>query len=232
MSKKDKKAISRDDEKTKNKKAFDAVNEVFRNHPKDYIARLEEIGFEYHEEEDYEEIEERNAEPVNRNQRELVLYFENKLKLSKKIFEIYLHEKDAENPNYPLLRKYFKEANQNLKALIIYGLDHYPGRIDLLSDLAFFHEFENILSTLITYYTSACMKQGNLETFTELVQDFYYCTDPDDYEALLALRELFLPETDKRKIIDFLIAEEDRIVKEASQSIEFHKKDVQRTTLH
>ena len=76
------------------------------------------------------------------------------------------------------------------------------------------------------------MKQGNLETFTELVQDFYYCTDPDDYEALRALRELFLPETDKRKIIDFLIAEEDRIVKEASQSIEFHKKDVQRTTLH
>jgi hypothetical protein len=230
MRKRDKKTFSRENEK--NKKAFDAVNKIFRNHPKDYFAQLEEIGFEYHEEEDYEEIEERNAEPANRNQRELVLYFENKLHLSKKLFEIYLHEKDAENPNYPLFRRYFKQANQNLKALIIYGLDHYPGRIDLLSDLAFFHEFENILSTLITYYTSACMKQGNLETFTELVQDFYYCTDPDDYEALHALRELFLPETDKRRIIDFLIAEEERIAKEASRSIEILEKDVLRTTLH
>jgi hypothetical protein len=230
MSKRDKKAFSRNDEK--NKKAFDAVNKIFRNHPKDYIARLEEIGFEYHEEEDYEEIEERNVEPANRNQRELVLYFENKLQLSKKLFEIYLHEKDAVNPNYPLFRKYFKEANQNLKALIIYGLDHYPDRIDLLLDLAFFHEFENIFSTLITYYTSACMKQENLESFTELVQDFYDCTESDDYEALPALRELFLPETDKRRIIDFLIAEEEQIAKKAPRSIEILKKDVQRTTLH
>jgi len=230
MSKRDKKAFSRDDEK--NKKAFAAVNNIFRNHPKDYIARLEEIGFEHHAEEDYEEIEERNAEPANRNQRELVLYFENKLPLSKKLFEIYLLEKDAANPNYPLLRRYFKQANQNLKALIIYGLGHYPGRIDLLSDLAFFHEFENILSTLITYYTSACIKEENLETFTALVQDFYDCTDPDDYEALRALRELFLPETDKRKVIDFLIAEEDRMAKEALQSIEILEKDALRTTLH
>jgi hypothetical protein len=230
MSKKDKKAFSRDD--GKNKKTFDAVKKIFRNHPKDYIARLEEIGFVYHEEEDYEAIEERNAEPANRNQRELVLYFENKLQLSKKLFETYLQEKDAEHPNYPLFRRYFKQANQNLKALIIYGLDHYPGRIDLLSDLAFFHEFENILSTLITHYTSACMQQENLETFTELVRDFYDCTDPDDYDALHALRELFLPGTDKRKVIDFLIAEEDRIVKEALQSIEIHEKDALRSTLH
>jgi hypothetical protein len=230
MSKRDKKNFSRDDKKTK--KVFAAVDKIFREHPKDYIARLEEIGFEYHEEEDREETEERNAEPANRNQRELVLYFENKAKLSKKLFEIYLQEKDAENPNYPLFRRYFKAANQNLKALILYGLDHYPGRIDLLSDLAFFHEFENILSTLITYYTSACMKQENPETFTELVQDFYYCTEPDGYEALHALRELFPPETDKRRIIDFLIAEEERAAKEASRSIEILKKNVQRDTLH
>jgi hypothetical protein len=230
MSKRNKKAFSLCDEK--NKKAFDAVNKIFRNHPKDYIARLEEIGFEYHEEEDYEEIEERNAEPANRNQRELVLYFENKLQLSQRLFETYLHEKDAEQPNYPLFRRYFKAANQNLKALIIYGLDHYPGRIDLLSDLTFFHEFDNILSTLITYYTSACMKQKNLEIFTELVQDFYDYTHPDGYDALHALRELFPPETDKGRIIDFLIAEEDRIAKEASLPIEIFKKDVLRTTLH
>ena len=51
--------------------------------------------------------------------------------------------------------------------------------------------------------------------------DFYYCTKPDGYEAFYALRELFEPETDKRKIIDFLIADEKEAEKENSQPIEF-----------
>ncbi|MEI6126430.1 MAG: hypothetical protein WCQ99_07750, partial [Pseudomonadota bacterium] len=145
MGKKGKKVYSSEDDKIKNNKVIHSVNNIFFNHPKDYIAKLGEIGFQYYEEEDHEEIEESNVEPLNQNQRKLVLYFENKIKPSQKLLEIYLNEKDAENPNYPLLRRYFKEANQNLKALIIYGLDYFPGRIDLLSDLAFFHEFENIL---------------------------------------------------------------------------------------
>ncbi|MEJ2024216.1 MAG: hypothetical protein P8Y00_04240, partial [Deltaproteobacteria bacterium] len=95
--------------------------------------------------------EERNAKPENQRQRDLVAFFENKTGLSKKIFEIYSKEKASEKPNYPLIRRYFREANKNLKNLLLYGLDNYPGRIDLLSDLAFFHEFENILSILITY---------------------------------------------------------------------------------
>ena len=90
-----------------------------------------------------------------------------------------------------------------------YGLDNYPGRIDLLSDLSFFHEFENILSILISYCTRACVDQENLDTFSELARDFYYATNPDGYEAYYALRELFAPESDKRKIIDFLMAEEE-----------------------
>jgi len=51
--------------------------------------------------------------------------------------------------------------------------------------------------------------QQNLETFAELAQDFYYTTVPDGYEALYALRDLFEPGTDKREIIDILIAEEE-----------------------
>lgn len=215
MAKKDKDSVLDDYEKLKNEMIFEKVNEIFRNNPKDYIVRLEEIGFEYHEEEDYEELEEENAGPENQNQRDLVAYFENKKKLSEEIFKIFLHEKDAEHPNYPLFRRYFKEANQNLKALLLYGLDHYPRRIDLLSDLTFFHEFENILSILITYYTRACVEQGNTETFSELAKDFYYSTNPDGYEALHALRELFEPETDKRKIIDFLITEEEEAERKA-----------------
>jgi hypothetical protein len=89
----------------------------------------------------------------------------------------------------------------------VYGLDRYPGRIDLLSDLAFFHEFENILRLIITYYTRACVTQSNLETFTMLAWDFYYSTNPDGYEALYALKELLDPDTEKGEIIDSLIVE-------------------------
>jgi len=220
MGKKEKDSVLDEYEKLKNEIIRDKVNEIFRKHPKAYIAKMEELGFEYFEDDDdSEEIEERNAKPENQRQRDLVAYFENKKKLSKNIFESYSEEKAAENPNYPLIRKYYKEANQNLKSLLLYGLENYPGRIDLLFDLSFFHEFENILSTLISYYTRACVDQQNLETFSELAKDFYYFTSPDGYEALYALRELFEPETDKRKIIDFLIAEEEEI--QSSQPIEF-----------
>lgn len=222
MDKKDKDPVFNDYEKLTNEIIRDKVNEIFRNHLKDYIAKMEELGFEYFEEDDdYEEIEERNARPENQRQRVLVAYFENKKKLSKEIFESYSEEKAAENPNYPLIRKYFKEANKNLKTLLLYGLDNYPGRIDLLSDLSFFHEFENILSILITYYTQACVDEENLDTFSELANDFYYSTNPDGYEAYYALRELFEPKTDKRKIIDFLIAEEEDAANKVSQPIEF-----------
>ena len=221
MTKKDKDSVTDDYEKLKNEIIRDRVNEIFRNYPQDYIAKLEEIGFKYFEDdEDSEELEERNAKPENKRQKNLAAYFENKCKLTKEIFEIYSEEKASEKPNYPLLRKYFKKANKSLKRLILYGLDNHPGRIDLLSDLSFFHEFENILSILIRYYTKACVDQENLDTFTELANDFYYCTKPDGYEAYHALRELFEPETDKRKIIDFLIANEEEAEKENSQPID------------
>jgi len=223
MGKKDKNSALDDYEKIKNEIIRDKVNDIFRNHPKDYIAKMEELGFKYYEDdnEDEEEIEERNAKPENQLQRDLVAYFENKTKLTKKIFESYSKEKAAENPNYPLIRKYYKEANQNLKSLLLYGLDNFPGRIDLLFDLSFFHGFENILSVLITYYTQACVDQDNLDTFSELARDFYYSTNPDGYDAYFALRDLFEPETDKRKVIDFLIAEEEDAANEVSKQIEF-----------
>lgn len=87
--------------------------------------------------------------------------------------------------------------------------------------MAFFHEFENVLSLLITYYTKACIDQANLDTFSKLAKDFYYSTQLDGYEAYYALRELFDPETDKRKIIEILIAEEEEAVRKADQIIDF-----------
>lgn len=207
MSKKKKDPAIKDYEELRDEIVIDKVNEIFRTQPDNYIAALEEIGFEYHEEDDYDEIEERNAGPENQNQKDLVAFFKGEKKLSDRILHQYLEERDSDSPNLPLIRPFFKEPNQNLKSLIVYGLDRYPGRIDLLSDLAFFHEFENILRLLITYYTRACVTQSNLETFAELARDFYYSTNPDGYEALYALKELFDHDTEKRKIIDSLIAE-------------------------
>ena len=139
----------------------------------------------------------------------MVNYFEGNQEFSETILEAFFAEKDAEEQNLPLIRKYFKQANQYLKSLILYGLDHYPARIDLLSDLTYFHEFENILSILIHHFTRACIDEMNIETFAELAQDFYFATKPDGYEALYALRELFEPNTNKRNIIDFLILEQE-----------------------
>ncbi len=209
MSKKKKDPVLEEYQKLKNKLIMDKVDEIFRTQPNNYISALEEIGFTYYEDDDYEEMEEAEAKPENQNQKDLVAYFNGEKEFSERVLKIFLEEKDAETPNLPLIRKYFKRANQNLKSLILYGLDHYPGRLDLLSDLAFFHEFENILSIIITYYTQACVDQDNLETFSELARDFYDTTIPDGYEALYALRDLFEPGTDKRKAIDCLIAEEE-----------------------
>jgi hypothetical protein len=216
MGKKKKDPVIEDYEKLKNEIIVEKVDEVFRTQPDNYISALEEIGFKYYEDDDDydEEIEEANAKPENQNQKDLVAYFQGEKELSDRLLQIFLEERDAENPNLPLIRKYFKKANQNLKSLILYGLDHHPGKIDLLSDLGYFHEFKNILSILITYYTQACVDQENLETFSELAQDFYYTTIPDGYEALYALRDLFEPGTDKRKVIDFLITEEEKAEKD------------------
>ena len=209
MSKWGKNSILDNYEKLKNEIIRDKVDEIFRTYPEDYVARLEEFGFTYVEDDgiDAEAIEERKARPENQRQRDLVAFFENKRELSDKIFAVFSAEKASDTPNYPLIRKYFKKANQNLKALLLYGLDHYPGRIDLLSDLAFFNEFENVLSPLITHYIRACIQQENLDTFSKLAEDFYYATHPDGYDAYYALRELFEAGSDKRKIIDFLMSE-------------------------
>jgi hypothetical protein len=217
MGKKGKDKIIDDYQKLRNEMIIDRVNEIFRSQPENYIAALKELGFEYYEDEDEEEIEEKKAKPENRNQIDLVAYFEGKRDLSEAILTAFLAEREAEEPNLPLIRKYFKQANQNLKALILYGLDKHSTSIDLLSDLAFFHEFENSLRLLITHYTRACTEEMDLQAFSELAQDFYFATNPDGYEALDALRDLFESHKEKRKVIDFLISE----AKISKKAIEF-----------
>jgi hypothetical protein len=194
--------------KLKNEIIRDKVDDIFRIQPQQWREALEEIGFKYCEEGDEEKAEERRARPLNKAQRDLAAYLDGQRKISEGVLTTLITERYKKRPNLPLIRKYFKSANQRLKALIIWGLDRYPASLELLSDLTYYHEFENVLRPLIQYYTAACTNQANLKMFSELAQDFYYATDPDGYDALFALRELFEPGMEKRKIIDFLIAQE------------------------
>ena len=193
--------------KVKNEIIVDKVNKIFQKNPDNYIQKMEEIGFEYHEEEDYEKVEEDNAAPQNDRQKYLVAYFDGEHELSEKTLRMFLEERDSEHTNYPLIRKYFKATNQRLKDLLLFGLDQDPINIDLLNDLSFFHEFHNILEELINRFLSACRQEKNLFNFSEIVQDFYYATEPDSYNALAKLKELFPSDTEKGENIEFVAAE-------------------------
>lgn len=193
----------------------DDVTRIFKNHPKEYISKLEEIGFVYHDEEnDGEEQEEAVAKPENKNQEYLVSFFNSNIPLSEETVEIFLEERRNPTPNYPLFRKYFKQANKHLLSLILYALHHDPVLDEILSDLAYFHEFQNILSIVIEHYSIACDEEGNLDTFAEIAMDFYYATLGDGYDALYALKERYPVDSEKRKVIDFLNDVEDAGVDE------------------
>lgn len=196
-----------DYQKLKNEMVVDAVNEVFRKHPDKYIQRLEEIGFKYHEEEDNEQIEEDNSATENKRQEFLVAYFNGEIGLSQGVLMAYLEERESEDPNFPLIRKYFKKASIHLKSLLLFGLDQSPTSMDLLTDLAYFHEFSNILGELVTRFSSACQKESGIMNFSEMVQEFYYSTEPDGFDALSRLKELFPPDSEKGRNVEFFSME-------------------------
>ena len=207
MGKKKEDSFLNDYQKIKNEMVFEQIDNILKSQPGNFREALEEIGFEYYEEEDFEEKEENNAIPQNSNQEYLVLYFDGKKELSEKTLQIFDAERNAQRSNYPLIRKYFKKANKNLKALLLYGLDQQPTNVQLLCDLAYYHEFENFLKELISRFTIACNKENNLLNFSEIAQEFYYATIPDGYDALYSLKELFPPHTEKGENIRLLIAE-------------------------
>lgn len=218
MKKKDKKDIIDEMIKLKNEMVIEKVNEVFKKNPENYREGLAEIGFQWFDDDYPDEIEEENsAVPENRNQELLVAYFNGDLDLSDHILEIFFTEKYRDDPNYALIRRYFRQGNKKLKALIYRGLEMNPTDIGFLSDLSFFHEFHPMLGEVIRCYTEACKLQGNPETFSELARNFYYNTSPDGYEVYHALKEIYGSGTEKGMIIDQLIQDE----KDADEPIRF-----------
>ncbi|MEA2083826.1 MAG: hypothetical protein U9O82_06200 [Thermodesulfobacteriota bacterium] len=206
MSKKDK--YAEEYKKLKREVVIDKVNKVFKKDPVNYRKGLEDLGFTWFDDEyDPEKEEEITAVPQNDRQESLVAYFEGRVELSESLPETLQAERLSDSPNYPLIRKYFRCGNDRLKDLIILRVEKDPTNPYFLSDLAFFHEFSNMLPELIDRYAQACQLEEDLQKFSELAQNFYYGTLEDNYDALQALRNLFNEESDKRKIIDFLISE-------------------------
>jgi hypothetical protein len=102
MGKKDKDAVLDDLEKAKSEIIQEKVKEIFRKHPKEHISKLEELGFTYFEDdEDSEEIEELNARPENRRQRDLVAYFEGKRDYRKRYSKVSARKRMPKVPTIP-----------------------------------------------------------------------------------------------------------------------------------
>jgi hypothetical protein len=191
-----------DSEEKRRKLAFEKVSRAIKKDPRNWVANLQELGFQWFDDEtDEEEDEERAATIANDNQKQVVAYLEGETALSEDILDAYLAEKNSESPNYPLFRRYFKRANANLKELLMFGLERHPTDMGLLGDLAYFHEFGSLLGELIQAYIRACEMESEPDRFMELVTCFYLHTEPDGYDALHELEQVYRPGSAKWTII-------------------------------
>lgn len=185
------------------------IREAFNGPCETARLELENSGFQWLDDEsDEDEIKEEDAAiPENINQEFIVGYFEGHIQLSDAVMEAYNAEKIADSPNSPLLRRYFRQGNPALKALLFLGLDHYPTDTSLLNDLAFFHEHHGMLSDLISRYITACELENDLESFAELAMDFHYNTVDDGFEAFHELMKIVADMPQKRSVVDLLLFE-------------------------
>ena len=172
------------------------VSEIIKKHPRDYRERLEEVGFVWQDDETdllYEEEanEERAAVPETEIQWRLVQFLDAGGLVTQQVLDAYLAERYSETSNLPLIRKYFKQANPNLKAILLNGLAANPTDLDLLDDLSYFSEFDSMLGELIHFYTDACLKESDIERFSLLAQDFHMNTCDQGYDALHELITIF-----------------------------------------
>jgi hypothetical protein len=160
------------------------------------------LGFRWVDDEiDEEAVEEQAATIATDNEKSLVAYFEGETELSDQVLDTYLDEKNSDSLNYPLFRRYFKKGNNRLKELLLYGLDKHPTDIGLLSDLAYFHEFQNVLGELIEAYMTACGRENDPERFSQLVMSFHMDTEPDGFDAFHELEQVCSQGSWKWKVI-------------------------------
>ena len=119
----------------------------------------------------------------------------------------YLTELERDEPNYPLFRRYFRQANTQLLALLSHGLDQNPTNPDLLNGLGFYHIFFPILKELITCYSRACEMEQNMTRYRQIAHDFHINCSTSGYEALYALDETLQHDDPKKAVLRDLMSE-------------------------
>jgi len=189
-------------EKEKHKLVFEKIARTIKENPENFLEKMEKLGFRWVDDEvDDEDVEERAATIRNDSEKYLVAYFEGETELSDQVLDTYLAETTSDSLNSPLFRRYFKKGNSNLKELLIYGLEKHPTDIDLLSDLAYYHDFRNVLAELIQAYLRACEKETDPDRFSQMVMSFYLDTEPDGFDAFHELEQVYRPGSSKWMLI-------------------------------
>lgn len=177
----------------KDKILWNKTKSLLKQGGRNVYADLMALGYQYVEEDDNkEELEEFQAKPETLAEEALFQFFESEKKVTCDILSIFFQERNKIEPNYALFRKYFKKGNLKLKELLLFGLDKEPTNLDLLSDLAFFSNFEPTLSTVIERYILACRLESNNEKFKEIVKAFYYDVSSYGYDVFYSLNNIFL----------------------------------------
>jgi hypothetical protein len=202
----------------KNELLIEKTSQAMKNNPKNWQYNLEKIGFVWVDEDDIEEInEDKKSTPNNKNQKNLVSYFEGSTNLDDNIIKIFISEVEVKEPNYPLFRKYFKSRNKNLLALLLSGLSTSPANLTLLSGVDYYHLNNNILSVVINVYLTACKEKLNRENFKEVVLSFVDATSTQGYDAMEELKIIYRSNHKKLESLK----EIDKILSKSYEDINF-----------
>jgi len=173
------------------------VSEAIKNDPGtggNRAANLDKLGFQWFDDEDDPEHEEELAAlPNNPRQESLMTFFEGSGDPATpstsldQFLQMYLDEKASPQPNYALIRQYFKQGNECLRKLLIFGLTKYPTEIGLLDDLGYYNEFRNVSGNLIQLYQKACEEESDIGRFEKLAMDFCDNTGWFGFNAVIEL---------------------------------------------
>jgi len=194
------------------------VSTAIKENTGNWKENIEELGFVWFDDDAPDETKEENrAISQNKNQKELIAYFNGDIELTDSLIEIFILEVEVDEPNYPLFRKYFKSANNNLLNLLKSGLNILPANQTLLSGISYYNENKGILSQIIPIYIKACEVEQDLKEFKQLSIDFINSTYPQDYDAISELKSIFGNDEDKLAILNeittLIHSQNDEIIK-------------------
>jgi len=132
--------------------------------------KLLDLGFVLYTdtEEDPDLLAEKNAVAQNEAQIKLASYFGSNRYATDELLTMFYNEKHADLPNFDFFRSYFRHGNQQLKCLLLYGLNKNPTDIEILGDFAFFNEFCINLNEFIEYFTHASLLVLEIDQFEEI----------------------------------------------------------------